>query len=126
MRHGAGRRCLDPGAAPGWLLARAGGDGVADRASCRPFDVRADGTIFGSGVAAVVLKPLQAAIDDGDRIHAVIRGSAINNDGSVKMTYAAPNVAGPGGRHRRGARGGRGRLLDHQLRRDPRNRYPVG
>jgi phthiocerol/phenolphthiocerol synthesis type-I polyketide synthase E len=59
---------------------------------CRPFDVRADGTVFGSGVAIVVLKPLQAAVDDGDRIHAVIRGSAINNDGSVKMTYAAPNA----------------------------------
>ena len=42
----------------------------------------------------MVLKPLQAALDDGDRIHAVIRGSAINNDGSTKMTYAAPNAAG--------------------------------
>ena len=41
---------------------------------CRPFDVRADGTVFGSGVGIVVLKPLQAALDDGDRIHAVIRG----------------------------------------------------
>ena len=61
---------------------------------CRPFDVRADGTIFGSGVGVVVLKPLQAAVDDGDRIHAVIRGSAINNDGSTKMNYAAPNAAG--------------------------------
>jgi phthiocerol/phenolphthiocerol synthesis type-I polyketide synthase E len=60
---------------------------------CRPFDVRADGTIFGSGVAIVVLKPLVAAVDDGDRIHAVIRGSAINNDGSTKMNYAAPNAA---------------------------------
>jgi phthiocerol/phenolphthiocerol synthesis type-I polyketide synthase E len=60
---------------------------------CRPFDVRADGTIFGSGVAVVVLKPLHAALDDGDRIHAVIRGSAINNDGSMKMTYAAPNAS---------------------------------
>jgi phthiocerol/phenolphthiocerol synthesis type-I polyketide synthase E len=58
---------------------------------CRPFDVRADGTVFGSGVAIVALKPLQAAIDAGDRIHAVIRGSAINNDGSMKMGYAAPN-----------------------------------
>ena len=57
----------------------------------RPFDVRADGTVFGSGVAMVALKPLQAAIDAGDRIHAVIRGSAINNDGSMKMGYAAPN-----------------------------------
>lgn len=60
---------------------------------CRPFDVRADGTVFGSGVAIVALKPLQAAIDAGDRIHAVIRGSAINNDGSMKMGYAAPNPA---------------------------------
>ncbi|MGA9362364.1 MAG: type I polyketide synthase, partial [Mycobacterium sp.] len=60
---------------------------------CRPFDVRADGTVFGSGVAMVALKPLQAAIDAGDRSHAVIRGSAINNDGSMKMGYAAPNPA---------------------------------
>jgi phthiocerol/phenolphthiocerol synthesis type-I polyketide synthase E len=60
---------------------------------CRPFDVRADGTVFGSGVAMVALKPLQAAIDAGDRIHAVIRGSAVNNDGSAKMGYAAPNPA---------------------------------
>ena len=60
---------------------------------CRPFDVRADGTIFGSGVGFVVLKPLQAALDDGDRVHAVIRGSAVNNDGSTKIGYAAPNPA---------------------------------
>ena len=39
-------------------------------------------------------KALQDAVDDGDRIHAVIRGSALNNDGSTKMTYAAPNAAG--------------------------------
>ncbi|HYN72051.1 MAG TPA: type I polyketide synthase, partial [Nakamurella sp.] len=67
---------------------------VSQSGHCRPFDAHSDGTIFGSGVAAVVLKPLQAALDDGDRIHAVIRGSAINNDGSVKMTYAAPALAG--------------------------------
>jgi phthiocerol/phenolphthiocerol synthesis type-I polyketide synthase E len=69
------------------------GSMVSAVGDCRPFDVRADGTVFGSGVAVVVLKPLQAAVDDGDRIHAVIRGSAINNDGSMKMTYAAPNGA---------------------------------
>jgi phthiocerol/phenolphthiocerol synthesis type-I polyketide synthase E len=67
---------------------------VSPTGHCRPFDVRADGTVFGSGVAVVVLKSLEAAIDDGDRVHAVIRGSAINNDGSTKMTYAAPNAAG--------------------------------
>ena len=42
----------------------------------------------------MLLKPLQDAVDDGDRIHAVIKGSAINNDGSTKMNYAAPNAAG--------------------------------
>lgn len=67
---------------------------VSPSGHCRPFDVNSDGTIFGSGVAALILKPLQAALDDGDRIHAVIRGSAINNDGALKMTYAAPGVAG--------------------------------
>ena len=60
---------------------------------CRPFDVRADGTVFGSGVGIVVLKPLQAALDDGDHIHAVLRGSAINNDGSMKLGFAAPSAA---------------------------------
>lgn len=67
---------------------------VSPSGHCRPFDVRSDGTIFGSGVAALILKPLRAALEDGDRIHAVIRGSAVNNDGSVKVTYAAPAVAG--------------------------------
>ena len=67
---------------------------VSPSGHCRPFDVRSDGTIFGSGVAALILKPLQAALDDGDRIHAVIRGSAVNNDGALKMTYAAPTVSG--------------------------------
>ena len=70
------------------------GSMVSATGHCRPFDVRSDGTIFGSGVGVVVLKSLQDAVDDGDRIHAVIRGSAINNDGATKMTYAAPNAAG--------------------------------
>jgi phthiocerol/phenolphthiocerol synthesis type-I polyketide synthase E len=67
------------------------GSMVSAMGKCRPFDVRCDGTVFGSGVGIVVLKPLQAAVEAGDRIHAVIRGSAINNDGSMKMGYAAPN-----------------------------------
>jgi phthiocerol/phenolphthiocerol synthesis type-I polyketide synthase E len=70
------------------------GSMVSPTGHCRPFDARSDGTIFGSGVGVVVLKALQDAVDDGDRIHAVIRGSALNNDGSTKMTYAAPNAAG--------------------------------
>jgi len=67
------------------------GSMVSALGQCRPFDVRADGTVFGSGVAIVALKPLQAAVEAGERIHAVIRASAINNDGSLKMGYAAPN-----------------------------------
>ncbi|SON62539.1 Phthiocerol/phenolphthiocerol synthesis polyketide synthase type I PpsE [Mycobacterium simulans] len=70
---------------PGQMLSAVG--------HCRPFDVRADGTVFGSGVGMVALKPLQAAIDAGDQVHAVIRGSAINNDGSVKMGFAAPSAS---------------------------------
>lgn len=70
------------------------GSMVSPTGRCRPFDIRSDGTIFGSGVGVVVLKALQDALDDGDRIHAVIRGSALNNDGSTKMNYAAPNAVG--------------------------------
>jgi phthiocerol/phenolphthiocerol synthesis type-I polyketide synthase E len=70
------------------------GSMVSATGHCRPFDVRSDGTIFGSGVGVVLLKALKDAVDDGDRIHAVIRGSALNNDGSTKMTFAAPNAAG--------------------------------
>lgn len=70
------------------------GSMVSASGHCRPFDVRADGTIFGSGVGVVVLKALADAVADGDRVHAVIRGSALNNDGATKMTYAAPNAAG--------------------------------
>ncbi|HEV2855695.1 MAG TPA: SDR family NAD(P)-dependent oxidoreductase [Thermoanaerobaculia bacterium] len=61
---------------------------------CRPFDARAAGTIFGSGIGIVVLKRLSEALADGDTIHAVIKGSAINNDGSLKVSYTAPSVEG--------------------------------
>src|SRR5690606_25414672 len=61
---------------------------------CRAFDARAKGTISGQGVALVVLKRLSDALADGDTIHALIRGSAINNDGSVKVGYTAPSIAG--------------------------------
>jgi acyl transferase domain-containing protein len=61
---------------------------------CRAFDSRAQGTVGGNGVGVVVLKRLRDALADGDRIHAVIKGSAINNDGSVKVGYTAPSVAG--------------------------------
>src|SRR5262249_36705251 len=61
---------------------------------CRAFDAEAQGTIFGSGVGAVLLKELSAAVADGDHIYAVIRGSAINNDGAEKVSYTASSVAG--------------------------------
>ncbi|MCB1057498.1 MAG: type I polyketide synthase, partial [Acidobacteria bacterium] len=61
---------------------------------CRSFDARAAGTIFGSGVGVVVLKRLEDALEAGDVIRAVILGSAINNDGSVKVSYTAPSVEG--------------------------------
>jgi acyl transferase domain-containing protein/acyl carrier protein len=61
---------------------------------CRPFDASASGTIFGSGAGVVVLKLLSDAIADGDDIRAVIRGSAVNNDGADKMSYSAPSVLG--------------------------------
>ena len=61
---------------------------------CRPFDERAGGTVPGSGAALVVLKPLAAAVADGDTIYAVIRGSAMNNDGMMKVGYTAPSQEG--------------------------------
>lgn len=61
---------------------------------CHAFDHRAQGTIFGSGAGVVALRRLEDALDDGDVIHAVIRGSAINNDGSTKVNYLAPSVDG--------------------------------
>lgn len=61
---------------------------------CRPFDAKSAGTVFGSGAGAVILKRLSDALDDGDTIHAVIKGSAINNDGAIKVSYLAPGVEG--------------------------------
>jgi amino acid adenylation domain-containing protein len=62
--------------------------------TCRAFDAQARGTVRGSGAGAVVLKPLSAALADGDRVLAVIRGSASNNDGSAKVGFTAPSVEG--------------------------------
>lgn len=61
---------------------------------CRSFDAKARGSIFGSGVGVVVLKRLTDAIADGDSIHAIIKGSAINNDGALKAGYTAPSPDG--------------------------------
>jgi phthiocerol/phenolphthiocerol synthesis type-I polyketide synthase E len=61
---------------------------------CRPFDARADGMVSSDGVGVVALKRLDDALADGDHIWAVIRGSAINNDGASKMSYTAPGIDG--------------------------------
>lgn len=59
---------------------------------CRPFDSVGQGTIFGSGIGAVLLKPLRQAVADRDHIFAVIKGTAANNDGSAKSSYTAPSL----------------------------------
>ena len=61
---------------------------------CRAFDAKADGTVPGDGLGVVLLKSLAKAVADGDHIHAVILGSAINNDGADKTGYTAPSVKG--------------------------------
>ncbi|ETS33057.1 hypothetical protein BB987_05435 [Photorhabdus temperata] len=61
---------------------------------CRPFDEKASGTFFGDGAGLVALRPLDEAMRNGDTIHAVILGSAANNDGSARAGFAAPGVDG--------------------------------
>ncbi|HEX6042687.1 polyketide synthase [Longimicrobium sp.] len=61
---------------------------------CRAFDAAGDGTVAGNGVGVVVLKRLSDAIADGDVVHAVVLGSAINNDGAQKVGFTAPSVDG--------------------------------
>jgi len=61
---------------------------------CHAFDHRAKGTVFGSGAGVVALRRLEDAIADGDHIWAVIKGSAVNNDGADKAGYLAPSVGG--------------------------------
>jgi acyl transferase domain-containing protein/glutamate-1-semialdehyde aminotransferase len=61
---------------------------------CRPFDANCQGTMFNSGAGLVVLKRVEEAIADGDRIYAVIRGVGVNNDGADKVSFTAPSVDG--------------------------------
>lgn len=67
---------------------------VSPDGKCRSFDANASGTVFGSGAAAVLLKRYEDAINDGDRIYAVIRGCGVNNDGADKVGFTAPSVDG--------------------------------
>lgn len=67
---------------------------VSPDGHCRAFDAFAQGTVFSNGVGVVVLKRLAEALEDGDSIHAVIKGVGVNNDGSVRVSFAAPSVDG--------------------------------
>lgn len=61
---------------------------------CRPFDEKSNGTIFGNGVGVVILKRAEDAIADHDHIYAIVRGTALNNDGNSKVGFTAPSVQG--------------------------------
>ncbi|WP_433790748.1 type I polyketide synthase [Actinoplanes sp. CA-252034] len=67
---------------------------LAPDGRCRPFDAAAAGTVFGSGVGAVVLRPLADALRDGDTVYAVLRGTAVTNDGGGKTSYGASSESG--------------------------------
>ncbi|GLW90454.1 type I polyketide synthase [Actinokineospora globicatena] len=65
---------------------------ASDDGQCRVFDADANGSVPSGGVGVLVLKPLADALADGDPVHAVILGSAVNNDGSSKVGFSAPGV----------------------------------
>jgi acyl transferase domain-containing protein len=67
---------------------------VSPDGHCRPFDANAQGTVFGSGAGVVLLKRLEDAIRDRDHIYAVIKGAAVDNDGSRKVGFTAPSAEG--------------------------------
>ena len=77
----------------GWLRTRRRTDVWRD-GHCRAFDAEASGTVPGNGVGVVVLKALADALADGDPIWAVIKGSAVNNDGARKVDFYAPSIEG--------------------------------
>jgi acyl transferase domain-containing protein/acyl carrier protein len=88
----AGASSINVGLKGGYLYQEGGI--LSPDGHCRTFDAKAAGTIFGNGVGVVVLKRLADAQSEGDAVQAVIRGSAINNDGAQKAGYTAPSVGG--------------------------------
>jgi amino acid adenylation domain-containing protein len=78
--------------APGYLFEPGGI--LSPDGHCRAFSSQAQGAVAGSGAAIVLLKRLADALADGDTVHAVIKGSAINNDGASKIGYTAPSIEG--------------------------------
>lgn len=75
------------------MLYREGGI-ISPDGHCRPFDADARGTVKGNGAGIVLLKRLDEALADRDQIHAVILGSAVNNDGALKLGYTASSIDG--------------------------------
>jgi acyl transferase domain-containing protein len=88
----AGGVRIDPQLANGYLYQE--GMILAPDGHCRAFDEKARGTVRGNGVGVVALKRLSDALADRDFIYALIKGSAVNNDGSTKVGYTAPSVVG--------------------------------
>ena len=73
-------------------------DGILSQdGSCRTFDEQATGTVFSNGAGIVLLKRLDDALRDGDHVHAIIKGCALNNDGGRKHSYTAPSIDGQAG-----------------------------
>jgi len=98
LRHGACDYALAGGASignpPDGSYTYVPGHLYSDDGFCRPFDRRASGTVGADGAAAVLLRRLSDAVRDGDPVYAVIRGSAINNDGRARIGYSAPGTDG--------------------------------
>src|SRR5579875_2846674 len=67
---------------------------VSPNGECRALDAKANGSVMGNGVGVVLLKRLSEALDDHDHIYAVICGSAVNNDGRLRVSYTAPGLDG--------------------------------
>ena len=97
--QGGEARCALVGAASLFPIPGAGhfhqpGMNLSSDGHCRTFDAAADGLVGGEGVAVVMVKKALDAIEDGDHIYALVRGVAVNNDGSDKAGFYAPSVAG--------------------------------
>ena len=92
MRHGAGRGRVRVPQREGYASVKGGI--LRPTAIAAPSTPTPAGTIFGSGVGIVLLKDSARAIEDRDHIYAVIRGSAVNNDGADKISFTASSVPG--------------------------------
>ncbi|MFI5793685.1 ACP S-malonyltransferase [Streptomyces sp. NPDC051677] len=80
-------------AGPGTFISLTKAGMLSPDGRCKTFDVRADGYVRGEGVVALLIKPLSHAERDGDHIHAVLRGSAVNHSGrTISLTAPDPDA----------------------------------